>query len=235
MLEPAGRVVMVSGATRGIGHAIAEVLWAKGYSLSLGARDPGVLAGFGDAPERLLVCRFDALERDTLGAWVEATATRFGRIDALVNNAGIGDPVRIEDDDEAALDRLFAVNVKTPLALTRLALPHLRASGTGRIVNVASLSGKRVRNDNVGYAMSKFALMALTHATRQLGWEDGVRASALCPSFVRTDMTASVTKVAREAMIDPADLAELAALLIALPNSAAVAEMLVNCRLEDML
>lgn len=125
----------------------------------------------------------------------------------------------------------FAVNLKGPL--TRVGLPHLRASGTGRIVNVSSLSGKRVRNDNIACAMTKHALMALTHGTRRIGWDDGVRASALCPGFVATDLTASVTKVSRNSMVDPKDLAVLAETLIALPNTASIAELLVNCRLED--
>jgi NADP-dependent 3-hydroxy acid dehydrogenase YdfG len=237
MLEARGRVVMVSGATRGIGRAIAEVLWEKGYSLSLGARDPDALGGFAEGRDaaRLLACRFDALARDTHAAWIAQTAERFGRIDALVNNAGISDHMSIEQADDETLDRLFAVNVKAPLSLTRLVMPHLERTGAGRIVNVASLSGKRVPNDNAGYAMSKFALMALTHATRRLGWDKGVRCTALCPGFVRTDMTAGVTSFARDEMIDPRDLAELAATVIALPNNAAVAEVLVNCRLEDML
>lgn len=237
MLDAQGRVVMVSGATRGIGRAIAEVLWEKGYALSLGAREPSTLADFcaGKDPARLLACRFDALARDTHADWVARTAAHFGRIDALVNNAGVGEHVGIEGYDEAALDRMFAVNVKAPLSLTQLTLPHLARAGTGRVLNVASLSGKRVANDNAGYAMSKFALMALTHATRRLGWDDGVRCTALCPGFVRTDMTAGVTMLAREQMIDPHDLAELAATVIALPNNAVVAELLVNCRLEAML
>ena len=152
-----------------------------------------------------------------------------------MNNAGIGSRFSIEAGDEADLDRVIAVNVKTPLFLTRLCLPHLRKSGTGRIVNIGSLSGKRVRNDNIAYAMSKFALMALSHGTRRIGWEDGVRVTAVCPSFVATELTADVTKVARDDMIDPQDLAELVATAIALPNTAAVAELLVNCTLEDML
>jgi NAD(P)-dependent dehydrogenase (short-subunit alcohol dehydrogenase family) len=160
---------------------------------------------------------------------------QFGRIDGLVNNAGISLPVTIEDDNEADLDRVWAVNVKAPLSMIRLALPYLRASGSGRIVNVGSLSGKRVRNDNVAYNMSKFAVMAVTHGARRLGWDDGVRATALCPSFVRTEMTAGVTKIGRDEMIDPADLAELVATVMALPNTASIAELLVNCRLEDTL
>ena len=83
--------------------------------------------------------------------------------------------------------------------------------------------------------MTKFAIMALTHATRQTGWEDGVRVTALCPSFVATDLTAEVVKIGRAEMIAPEDLAEIAAMLISLPNTAAIAEVLVNCRLEDTL
>lgn len=236
MLAPEGRVVMISGANRGIGLAVARRLLDAGYSLSLGARDRAALAeAFADAePARLLCQGYDALAEGSDAAWVEATLARYGRIDGLVNNAGIAAPARIEDGDEA-FDRLWAVNVKGPLRLIRHALPELRKAGSGRVINLASLSGKRVANDNAGYAMSKFAVMALSHATRQAGWEDGVRVTALCPSFVATDMTASVQSVAREDMIQPDDLAELVATLLALPNSASVAELLVNCRLETML
>ena len=237
MLNPAGRVVMVSGASRGIGRAIAMMLYEEGYSLSLGARDSAALQDSLQelSAERVLCCRYDAEDRGTHEAWLDATLSRFGRLDGLVNNAGIGVPFTLEEGDEAALDRIWAVNVKAPLFLTRICLPHLKASGSGRVVNVASLSGKRVRNNNVAYNMSKFALLALSHGTRRVGWDDGVRVTALCPSFVRTDMTADTTKIARDEMIDPADLARLTATVMALPNTAAVAELLVNCRLEDTL
>lgn len=237
MLSPDDRVVMVSGANRGIGLAVARCLYAKGFSLSVGARDRAQLdAAFGEMdPSRLAKVAFDARDRASCEAWVAHTAERFGRIDALVNNAGISLDSGIEDDDEAACDAMWEVNVKGPLRLIRLAMPHLRRSGAGRIVNVASLSGKRVKNDNVGYAMSKFAVVALTHAARRLGWNDGVRATVICPSFVDTDMTAGVTKVPRADMIQPGDLAELVATALALPNNAVVAELLVNCRLEEML
>ena len=98
---------------------------------------------------------------------------------------------------------------------------------------MASLSGKRVRNENVAYNMTKHALIALSHGTRRIGWEDGLRVTTLCPSFVRTDLTADVTKVGPEAMIPPEDLAELAVTALMLPNNAAIPELLVNCRLED--
>ncbi len=232
MLETHGRVIMISGANRGIGQAIAHCLLDKGFSLSLGARDPGSI---GLAGESVITHPYDATDAASNEAWVEATMARFGRIDGLVNNAGIAISARIEDADETAYDQMWAINVKGPLRMTRLALPHLRACGSGRIINVASLSGKRVANDDAGYAMSKFAVMALSHATRRIAWDDGVRVTALCPGMVATDMTRKWTDFPREDMIDPADLAELAATALALPNNASVAELLVNCRFEAML
>jgi NADP-dependent 3-hydroxy acid dehydrogenase YdfG len=236
MLTPEGRVVMVSGANRGIGRAVATCLYEKGYSLSLGARDQEALehsiANFDG--ERVMAHAYEATDADNNAAWVAATKQRFGRIDALVNNAGMGGGVSLEDADESAFDALWAVNAKAPMRMIRLALPHLRDCGSGRIVNIVSLSGKRVVNDGTGYAMSKFALMAVSHAARRAGWEDGVRVTAVCPGWVNTDMAASAEGLSREDMIQPTDLAELAATAIALPNSAAVAEMLVNCSLGDL-
>ena len=231
-----GPVILISGANRGIGAEIARELRAHGYRLSLGARDLDALAQTaGPEDDMTLHARFDAFEPATAQAWVDATIAAFGRIDGLINNAGLGEQVHLMDDNDAGLDRLWAVNVKAPLRLTRLCMPHLEATGRGRIVNIVSLSGKRVRNPLVGYNMTKFAMMGLHHTTRFVGWDKGVRATAICPSFVRTEMSAYTTKVTPEEMIQPADLARLVRTAIELPNTAAMAEMLVNCRLEDML
>ncbi len=231
MLDPGARVVMVSGAARGIGRHVVQRLIGAGFIVSAGLREPrGLVNG-----ERLMVQRYDAESLESAEAWVAATLARFGRIDGLVNAAGINPRFTVQDADETALDQLWAINVKAPLRLIRLALPHLKATGHGRVVNIASLSGKRVRNPSIGYAMSKFALVALTHGVRHDGWDDGVRATALCPGFVATDMTSRVTKVTRTAMTDPGDIAALVETLLRLPNNAAIAELLVNCQHEDML
>lgn len=231
MLDPHRRVVMVSGASRGIGRAVLERLLGRGFRVSAGIRDVSRLPD----SERLLVRRYEATDLASAAAWVDATVARFGALHGLVNAAGINRMARLSDETDAAFDELFAVNVKAPRQLVRLALPHLAASGEGRVVNVASLSGRRVRNDNLGYAMSKFALMALTQAVRREGWEAGIRASSLAPGYVATDMTAAVTSVPRNRMTDPADLAALVETLLLLPNTASVAELLVNCRHEDLV
>src|SRR6185437_3422575 len=136
MLSPEGRVVMVSGANRGIGLAVARCLYDKGYRLSLGGRDAGKLAAaHGDLDKaRVIAVAFDARDRASCEAWVARTVSQFGRIDGLVHNVGI------EDDDEPAYDAMWEVNVKGPLRLIRLALPYLKKSGSGRVVNVSSLS-----------------------------------------------------------------------------------------------
>lgn len=231
MLDPKGRVVMLSGASRGIGAALARRLLTDGFLVSAGAR--------GSVPiehENLHVARYEATDPASAPAWVAACVQKFGRVDAVVNAAGINPVWQLLDDDETELDAMLLVNTKAPLRVVRAAWPHLVASGHGRVVNIASLSGKRVGGaTNAGYQMSKFALVGATHALRKAGWAHGIRATAVCPGYVRTDMTSYVTNFAAEAMTDANDLAALIAPLLVLPDNAVVAELLVNCRLEDTL
>jgi len=236
-IAPDGRVIMVSGANRGIGAAIARRLHDDGYSLSLGVRDPDATAALvaGMDESRLLVCPFDARERAAAGHWVEATMGRFGRLDGLVSNAGIARSFDFDDGDEADLDEMFEVNAKAPLRLILAARPHLKASGTGRIVVVTSLAGVRYKWGSVGYSMSKHAAQALTHAARVRLWDDGIRVTAVCPGPVETDMTRGRMSVADADMTRPESVADLVATALALPNTASVAVMGINAVAEPML
>ncbi|MBT5697944.1 MAG: SDR family NAD(P)-dependent oxidoreductase [Gemmatimonadales bacterium] len=239
MIDPHGRVVMLSGATGGIGMAITRRLSEDGFRLSLGVRNvdaareafPGLEADGG------LIHRFEAGEADTAKAWVDATAEHFGQIDVLINNAGILRQVFFDEGDEDLLDELWTVNVKAPFRLIRHALPHLSETGGGRIINVGSTDAKRYRAGvSVGYAMSKHALMAMSHAAKAAGWEHGVRVTALCPGAVDTPMIQSIPGVTPvDERIQPTDLAEIVAFLLGLPNNASVPELVVNTRLESGL
>ena len=231
MLAAGGRVVMISGTSRGIGQAIAVRLQAEGYRLSLGNRRPG--PNFPDA----LHCHFDAEAVDTAATWVQATLARFGRIDALVNNAGILKPSTLACGSEAELDLHWTVNVKAPLRLIRLAMPYLEAGGHGRIVTIGSTDGKRVRPGSaLAYAMTKHAVVALTHAARLEGWAKGVRATALCPGAVDTTLIADLPGVTpKSERMQPETVAEAVAFLLSLPNTASVAELVMNTRLEPSL
>lgn len=229
------QVAMISGATGGIGGAIARNLLKSGYRLSLGIRTPGKATGFESAAAEVKMFPYDATRPEDAQAWVSETVRHFGRVDVLVNCAGTYRTVTLEDGSEEDLEALFEVNVKAPYRLVRAALPELKKCGRGRVINLASLSGKRVRNLNVGYQMSKFALVALTHAVRRAGWEHGVRATAICPGWVRTDMAARIASMPLEEMTDPDELAALVTSVIGLSNNASVAELLVNCTFETML
>ncbi|TDV15670.1 SDR family NAD(P)-dependent oxidoreductase [Paraburkholderia caballeronis] len=233
-----GRVVMLSGASRGIGAAIAQRLYDDGYRLSIGVRDPAALqAPFAHDAGRVLLNRYEAHDAASPAQWVAATLARFGRIDALVNNAGALLEITLERGDESALDAMWEINVKAPYRTIRAALPALKQAGNGRVINVASTDGKRYRpTDSVGYAMTKHALMALTHAVRFDGWAHGVRATALCPGAVDTGLIANlagVTPVAER--LQPSTVADTVAFLLTLPNNATVAELVLNTRLESSL
>lgn len=239
-LAPDGRVVMISGPARGLGRAIAARLRNDGYHLSLGGRNTDAIGavvdswGTGPDAQPVSIHHFDATDADSARLWVADTVAQHGGIDVLVNNAGLLVGFGLDDYDEAAFDAMLTVNVKAPTLLTHLTLPHLRAADHGRVINIASLSGKRVKGGfSPGYAMTKHAVMALTHATRQHAWDDGVRATAICPSFVDTDMLADVDTGA-EPIIDPADIAALVSTTLTLADHASVPEIVVNCRREDL-
>ena len=209
MLEVGNRIVMVSGASRGIGRAVVDRLLSSGFRVSAGLRDPNRL---GES-ERLMTHRYDAEDPKSPISWVNATVARWGGVDAIVNAAGINPKVRVSDEGESELDEMWRVNVKGPLR---------------------SLAGKRV-GSNVGYAMTKFAVVALTHGIRREGRAAGIRATVICPGYVATDMTLNDDEIPRHEMSQPSDIARLVETALTLPNNASVSEMLVHCQFEPML
>lgn len=228
------RIALISGARRGIGAAIAQTLLEADYAVSIGLRG-GAKPDWAQsvAAERLHIQDYDATDPNAEALWAQAALARFNRIDAVIANAGImirKTVIEAEDDD---IRQLMEVNVLAPRRLVKAAWQALAESGRGRVIVLASLSGKRVKSAASGsYALSKFAAVALTHGIRQDGYEMGIRATAVCPGFVATDMTVGLTDRAAEAMTQPRDLARMVALLLDLPNEAIVAELAVNCQLE---
>ena len=228
------RVALVSGGGRGLGAAITTRLLADGWTVSVGARDPAAVPAAANATAH----HFDADIPETAASWVEEAAATHGRIDALVNNAGILRMVDFERGSEVDLDDMWRVNVKAPFRLIKAALPHLRRTGTGRVINIASTDGKRYRDASVslGYVMTKHALVAMTHAARFAGWDDGVRATAICPGAIDTEMIAHLPGVTPAAnRLAPETVAGIVAFLLTLPNEASVPEFIANTRLESTL
>ena len=226
------RVALVTGGNRGIGAAVAKALTADGWTVSIGARRPDQVPA--DLRERCHVQSYDANDRQSERAWVKAVGERFGRIDAVVANAGIMIPKSVIEADDADLDALLDINVKAPLRLARAAWPYLVASGKGRVATIVSLSGKRVKSARSGlYSVSKFAALALSHAIRHAGWDQGIRSVAICPGFVATDMAFGLTDKPAGKMTDPTDVARIVALALDLPNTASIVEIPINSSLDD--
>lgn len=226
---------MVSGANRGLGKAIAERLFTDGYTLTLGARQVTSLEAVIRKMDvnRVTTSGYEARDRSSAISWVASTAERFGRIDAVVNNAGVMYSFGLEDYDEEKLDEMWDVNTKGPLRLVHAAFPYLKKCGSGRVINIVSLSGKRVAGESSGgYAMTKFAANALSQMIRYAGWNHGIRSTAICPGYVATDMTANVANISPEDMAQPDAIAHLVSMVLALPNPASVVEVPINCRLE---
>ena len=228
------RTVLLTGASRGIGCSIAKRLLHDGHRLSLGLRDPQALRGTDLDVEGVIHHPYDAKDPASAETWVASTLDRWGEIDTLIHCAGIlhRTPLLFEEGDEQQLDELWAVNVKGPWWLTRAAWPFLVASGHGRIQVLVSMSGKRVKGRMAGYPVSKFALMGLCQSMRNEGWDKGIRVTAICPSWVNTDMARSVTAVVPAAMTQPGDLASLSSTLLSLSDAAVPFELAMNCSLE---
>jgi len=236
----APRTIMVSGGARGLGAAIVRRALADGHRVSVGARNPAAVAEtFPDVPaDKLIAHHFDATDPDSAAAWVADTVERFGELDGLINNAGILKMVDFTRGDEDDLDDLWQINVKGPFRLIKAALPHLKASGRGRVVNIASTDAKRYRDASVslGYVMTKQALLAMSHAVRFAGWDEGLRGTAICPGAIDTDMIAGIPGVTPKAeRLQPDDIAEIVSLLLKLPNQASVPEIVANTRLESSI
>ena len=181
---PKVKTAFITGASRGIGRAIAKKFSESGIKVTCTSRTAKnleqIVSEIEENDGTALATPIDVSEMTAFEEAVKKSAEKFGSIDVLVNNAGILRQVNFETGDEEDLDEMWAVNVKAPFRLTRLAMPALKQCGNGRIVNIASTDGLRFRDNSasVGYTMSKHALVAMTHAARQFGYADGVRATA---------------------------------------------------------
>jgi NAD(P)-dependent dehydrogenase (short-subunit alcohol dehydrogenase family) len=204
-----GRVAIVTGASRGIGRALALALAHAGADVVAAARDVEacreVVHEIETAGGWGLACRLDVTDPDDRAALLEATYERFGRLDVLVNNAGLLRPHLTTRVTEQELDEVLAVNLKGPLFLSVAALDALAASGHGSIVNVGALGATQPMEGIGAYCASK-AAMANWATTMAREWaERGVRVNTLVPGSVATDMILPTDPDRREAFV--ADMA----------------------------
>ena len=211
---------LVTGASSGIGRAVAADLLAAGWELTAVARDPGRgrLAGAQEVAA-------DLADEDACRRAVEAHRERFGRLDLLVNGAGVSIGAPVDEVATSDWDRQFAVNVRGLFLVTRGALPLLREA-RGLIVNVASISGLRAGHAQSAYVAAKHAVVGFTRALNEDLRGTGVRATAVCPHFVASPMTAWIAdRVPFEEMIQPEDVARTVRFLLELSPVCLVPEV----------
>jgi len=188
-------VALVTGAARGIGLATARKFLAEGWRVALLDIDAQTLAATHAAlalPEDTIAIEADVAEPDQVSRGVDAIVARFGRIDALVNNAGIADFRPILETDFATWSRILAVNLNGPFLCTQAVAPVMLAGGGGAIVNIASISGVRASTLRTAYGTSKAALMHLTRQQAAELGEKGIRVNAVAPGPVDTAMAKQV-------------------------------------------
>ncbi|MFI6048746.1 SDR family NAD(P)-dependent oxidoreductase [Streptomyces violascens] len=190
----AGKVVVVTGAGSGIGAATAHRLAREGATvIAVGRTEEKLKSTAASAPAgSAIVTRVaDVSDEAATASLIAEVAEEYGRLDVLVNNAGLGMPGTVEDTDTAVWRQVFAVNVDGVFFASRAALPHLRRVG-GCIVNVGSVSGLGADWGLAPYNAAKGALVNLTNAMALDHGHEGVRVNAVHPSLTRTPMAAPV-------------------------------------------
>jgi short-subunit dehydrogenase len=228
------RAAIVTGASRGIGYALAETLAAEGYGLTISARRPepleaaaGRLRESGGEVEAVAANLADA---DAIAGIVARHRERFGRLDVLVNNAGVGVGAAAADHQAKHVDLQLGVNVRAIILMYRESIGLLRAAGAEHgnalVVNVASLAGKSPQPWLSVYSATKAAVVAYTQAMNKELNADGVKSVALCPGFVDTDMSEFVKgRIPAEEMLTTGDIAEALRFLLRLSRTCLVPEI----------
>ncbi len=179
-------VWFITGCSTGFGLGLAKQAMQHGYRAVVTARDPGKLEGYG-VTDNVLVLKLDVTQPDQVAAAVKAAQDRFGGIDVLVNNAGIGYFAAIEEGEEAEVRKMFEVNVFGLTAMIQAVLPGMRKRRSGCIVNISSLAGLRGMPALGQYNATKFAVEGLSQALRLEIEPLGIHVMVVEPSGFRTD------------------------------------------------
>lgn len=226
------KVAIVTGASKGIGFAIAYELASLGYSLGLIARSKAdiekasqdILKQF---PVKILTSAFDVVDEVMINDFVQRVSNELGNVSVLVNNAGYY-KIGSSNMPFEEVQRSIEVNYLAAVRFANAVLPSMKVLGNGFIFNVASLCGVEAFDDTGGYSASKFALVGYSSALAQELAPLGIKVTALCPSWVNTQNTEGAP-MKPEDMIQTDDLALTVRYLLNLGKSASVREIIIRC------
>ncbi|MFB5674862.1 3-ketoacyl-ACP reductase [Paenibacillus terreus] len=224
-MELKNKTAVITGAGKGIGRAIAEVLAKEGVNLGLIARTAADLeqlqATLGDTyGVKVASAVADVSDRTQAEAAVASLEMELGAIDILINNAGIGTFGTVLDMDPEEWERIVRVNLMGTYYVTRAALPSMVAQSSGTIINISSTAGERGAATTSAYSASKFAVLGFTESLMQEVRKSNIRVTALTPSTVNTELASSAgLKIGDEdRMMQPEDVAELVLATLKLPQ-----------------
>jgi len=197
-MELQGQVAIVTGCGRGIGRATALELARMGADIVIAEVDAGgadkTAALVKDLGRRAVVARTDVTKRADLTAMVERARADFGRVDILINNAGIYRAAATLDVTEEHWDAIMTINARAVFFATQAVLPVMIAQKSGSIVSLASMAGKVGSRTNLPYNASKAAVISMTKSLALAHAADGIRVNCVCPGFVETDMWTMVAR-----------------------------------------
>jgi NAD(P)-dependent dehydrogenase (short-subunit alcohol dehydrogenase family) len=225
---------LITGGSSGIGLAVARALGQDGFGITVSARRPDKLeqaaAQLRDEGLEVLAVPANMTDEEDIRRMVAAHREQFGRMDVLMNNAGVGIGGAIADAETKKLDMQIDVNLRAVYLVTRESIPMLKAAGAdggAMIINTASIAGKRPQGWLAAYSATKAGVIALTEATAKELAADGVRCTAICPGFVDTAMTEWIrNEVPPSEMIQPEDVAEVVRCVLRLSPACIVPEVM---------
>jgi 3-oxoacyl-[acyl-carrier protein] reductase len=230
-----GKIALVTGASRGIGAAVALSLAATGVDIAVNFRSRSeeaekVCAGIRKLGRRALPIQADVSHSDQVKEMVTQVERQLGPVNILVNNAGMAHQIKLEDIAEADWDEHINVNLKSAFLVTQAVLPQMRAQRWGRIINISSTAAQTGGLVGPHYAASKAGMLGLTHSYAALLAKEGITANTVCLALVETDMlrsnpraTSSVIPIGRFGNVD-----EVASVVLMLAENAYMTGQTVN-------
>ncbi|HVB96205.1 MAG TPA: SDR family oxidoreductase [Chloroflexota bacterium] len=234
----AGKAALVTGATSGTGRAIALALAEAGAAVSFCGRrlarleETAAAAHSYDVPLRYRA--LDVADPDAVQAWVDDAKEAFGRIDILVNNAGTNVPNRYwKDSHRDSWNEIIATNLSGVYHCTQSVLPTMRAQQDGLIVNISSVAGIQPSLvSGVAYSASKYGVVSLTQSLNLEEWRNGIRATAICPGEMATEILAKrpnpPSPETYSSFIQPEDLGATVVFLATLPARVVIDELVMH-------
>jgi NADP-dependent 3-hydroxy acid dehydrogenase YdfG len=231
-----GKVVVITGASSGIGKAIAKYLASQGVIVSLGARRMDKLIELQDqitlAGGKAAIFLTDVTQKESVGALIKHTLDTFGKVDVIINNAGVMLLSKLEELRYEEWDAMISTNLKGMLYGIGAALPYFKARKEGHFINISSISGHRVDPTSAVYSATKYAVRALSEGLRQEVKPYNIRTTIISPGIIQSELTQAITDSYSKEMVKGMESlaisANSVAYAISQPQDVDISEMIIR-------